>query len=159
MPRADSIGFNQISRWPDVGYRKGTHMTETSFAKRLALMGAATAVAAGLAVTVSPTAQAADQWGGIATGQQGQWVIWWGKPDRTSAAYFGNWAKCGAACKRVLLFEECGALAYNGGAFSAAEGSTQQDAEGVALGDLPGGWIAASRCNDGSSGSLNWQGS
>jgi hypothetical protein len=82
-----------------------------------------------------------------------------GKPDRTSAAYFGNWAKCGAACKRVLLFEECGALAYNGGAFSAAEGSTQQDAEGVALGDLPGGWIVASRCNDGSYGSINWQGS
>jgi len=100
-------------------------MTQTSFGKRLALMGAATAVAAGLAVTASPTAQAADQWGGIATGQQGQWILWWGKPDRTSAAYFGNWAKCGAACKRVLLFEECGALAYNGGAFTAAEGSTR----------------------------------
>jgi hypothetical protein len=133
-------------------------MKETSFGHRLALTGAAAALAAGLAVAASPTAKAAEQWGGIATGPQGQWVLWWGKADRNSAAYFGNWVKCGAPCKRVLLFTQCGALANLGGAFSAAEGATQQEAEDVALGDLPGGTIVASRCNDGSNGSINWLG-
>jgi hypothetical protein len=44
-------------------------------------------------------------------------------------------------------------------AFSPAEGGTQQDAEVAALNDLPGGWIVASLCNDGSYGHINWQNS
>jgi hypothetical protein len=54
-----------------------------------------------------------------------------------------------ALCRRVLLFTDCGALAYNGTAFSAAEGANQADAEGAATSDLPGSSIVASACNDG----------
>jgi hypothetical protein len=133
-------------------------VNETSFRKRVALMGASAALAAGLAVAASPAAQAADKWGGIATGPMGHWTIWFNANTRGEAAYFGNWAGCGADCKRVLLFAQCGALAYNGGAFSAAEGATQHEAEGVALANLPGGWIIGSKCNDGGQpGQLGWQ--
>jgi hypothetical protein len=138
---------------------RGKPMSLSNFGKRAALAAAGAGLAVGLSVGVAPTAQSAEQWGGIATGPGGEWQLWWGKNSRTEAAYFGNWARCGAQCKRVLLFSQCGALAFNGGAFSPAEGGTQQDAEEAALNDLPGGWIVASRCNDGSYGQINWQNS
>jgi len=130
-----------------------------SVGMRVAVMGAAAALTAGLAVGVSPTAQAAEKWGGIATGPEGHWALWFNSNSRGEALYFGNWARCGADCKRVLVFEQCGALAFNGGAWSAAEAGTTEEAEGIALGDLPGSWIVASRCNDGGGkGTLSWQG-
>jgi hypothetical protein len=61
--------------------------------------------------------------------------------------YFGTWVPCGGDCKRVLLFKQCGALAYNGGAFSPAEGATLDEAQNNATADLPGSWILASHCN------------
>ena len=134
-------------------------MIRTSFRKRAAISAAIAALAAGLAVGVAPTAQAAEQWGGIATGPDGKWVIWYNQASRGEAAYFGNWARCGSTCKRVLLFSQCGALAYNGGAFSPAEGATIQEAEGEALLNLPDSRIVGSRCNDGgTSASISWQG-
>jgi hypothetical protein len=132
-------------------------MLLSDFRKRAALSAAAAALAAGLTVGLAPSAQAAEQWGGIATGPGGAWQLYWGKASRGEALYFGNWARCGAQCKRVLVFSQCGALASNGGAFSPAEGATIQEAEGEALTDLPGGWIVASRCNDGGQpGSVDW---
>jgi hypothetical protein len=134
-------------------------MKTISFGKCAAVAGVATALAAGLAVGVSPTAQAAEQWGGIATGPDGHWALWSNSATRTAAAYFGNWVMCGTDCKRVLLFAQCGALASNGSAWSAAEGATTQEAESVALGDLPGSTITMSQCNDdGGPVKLSWRG-
>ena len=104
--------------------------------------------AAGVIVGFPPAAQAADQLGGIATGPNGQWSLWWNYQPVT-AAYFGTWQPCGYGCSKKLLFEQCGALAYNGGAFSPAEGSSLDEAQANAMADLPGGWIVASHCNDG----------
>ena len=132
-------------------------MSLSDFGKRASISAAAAAIAAGLTVGLAPSAQAAEQWGGIATGPGGAWQLYWGKASRGEALYFGNWARCGAQCKRVLVFSQCGALASNGGAFSPAEGATIQEAEGEALTDLPGGWIVASRCNGGGPpGSVDW---
>jgi hypothetical protein len=132
-------------------------MKVSSFRTRAAICAAGAAVVGALTVAVAPTAQAQNQWGGIATGPNGRWVIWWNYSDQNSAVYFGNWAGCAttapdgttALCRRVLLFTDCGALAYNGTAFSAAEGANQADAEGAATSDLPGCSIVASACNDG----------
>ena len=133
-------------------------MTMKSFRKRAAIAAGAAALVAGLTVGVAPNAQAAEQWGGIATGPQGKWNIWFNKSSRGEAGYFGNWAPCGSDCKRVLLFTQCGALAYNGGAFSPAEGATIQEAEGEALLNLPDSRIVGSRCNEGGTGgSISWQ--
>jgi hypothetical protein len=131
-------------------------MSLSHVGRKAALAGAAAALAIGLTGGLAPVAQAADQWGGIATGPDGKWQLWWGRNSRGEALYFGNWARCGADCKRVLVFSQCGALASNGGAFSPAEGATIQEAEGEALADLPGGGIVASRCNDGTSGQVNY---
>ena len=69
----------------------------------------------------------------------------------------GNWAGCSTPgangetvlCKRLILFQMCGALAYNGTAFSPADGDSQADAESAATADLPGSWIVGSACNNG----------
>jgi hypothetical protein len=128
-------------------------MSLTDFEKRVAISAAAAALAAGLTVAVAPGAQAAEQWGGIATGPNNAWAFWKNVPTRGEAAYFGNWKYCATfsneTCRRVLLFSQCGALASNGGAFSPAEGATVQEAEDEALRDLPGGTIVYSGCNDG----------
>jgi hypothetical protein len=132
-------------------------MSLSDFRKRSTLSAMIAALAVGLAVGSAPVARADDDlWGGIATGPNGAWQFWWGK-NQTSANYFGQWARCGVDCKKVLVFKECGALAFNGGAFSPAEGSTLQEAEGEALADLPGGWIITSRCNIGLGGNVNWK--
>jgi hypothetical protein len=132
-------------------------MSLNDFRKRSTLAAASAALAVGLTVSLAPTAQAVeDGWGGIATGPNGAWQLWWGKPQG-AANYFGQWARCGVDRKKVLVFKECGALAYNGGAFSPPEGSTLQEAEGEALTDLPGGWIVASRCNIAGEGNINWK--
>jgi hypothetical protein len=145
---------NQFRQQPQTGSEKGTAMIVTSFRTRSAISAAGAAVVAALALAVTPTAHAADQWGGIAagSGSNGNWAIWYNQPDKSSAAYFGNWAGCGSGgilCKRVLLFQKCGALAYNGTAFSAADGDSKADAESAATADLPGSWIVGSTCNDG----------
>jgi hypothetical protein len=134
-------------------------MSRSNFGSRAVLAAATVAVTVGLSAGLAPTAHAEDRWGGIATGPGGAWQLWWGKSSKGEAGYFGNWATCGPGCKRVLLFAECGALAFNGGAFSPAEGATLHDAEGEALNDLPGGWIVASRCNDSPPGQVNWKNS
>jgi hypothetical protein len=120
-----------------------------SFRTRAATCAAGAAMVAALTVALAPTAHADNQWGGIASGPGGKWSIWWNKPTYTEAAYFGNWARCGGDCKKVLVFTDCGALAYNGTAFSAAEGPSQGDAESAATFDLPGSTIVASACNNG----------
>jgi len=129
-------------------------MSLSDFGQRAATLAAAAALAAGLTVGVAPTAQAAELWGGIATGPNNAWAFWKNVPSRGEAAYFGNWKYCatfdsGSSCKRVLLFSQCAALAGNGGAFSPAEGATVQEAEDEALADLPGSSIVYSGCNDG----------
>jgi hypothetical protein len=132
-------------------------MTVTSLRKRAAICAAGTSIAAALTVAAPPSANAADQWGGIAAGPNGNWVIWFNKSDKNTAAYFGNWAGCSTPgangetvlCKRLILFQNCGALAYNGTAFSPADGDSQADAESAATADLPGSWIVGSACNNG----------
>ena len=128
-------------------------MSLSDFGKRAAISAAAAALAAGLTVGVAPTAQAAELWGGIATGPNNAWAFWKNLPSRGEAMYFGNWKYCATftneTCRRVLLFAQCAALASNGGAFSPAEGATVKEAEDEALGDLPGGSIIYSGCNDG----------
>ena len=52
----------------------------------------------------------------------------------------------------MLLFQNCGALAYDGTAFSPADGDSKADAESAAMADLPGSWIVGSACNDGGAG-------
>ncbi|MDT5076673.1 MAG: hypothetical protein QOJ80_1310 [Mycobacterium sp.] len=127
-------------------------MSLKDFGKRAAVSTMAAALAAGLTVGVAPTAQAAEMWGGIATGPNGAWGYWSGLPTRVEAMYFGNWKYCATftndTCKRVLIFTQCGALASNGGAFSPAEGATAQEAADEALADLPGSSIIYSGCND-----------
>jgi ABC-type sugar transport system substrate-binding protein len=127
-------------------------MSLSDFGKRAAISAAAAALAAGLTVGVAPTAQAAELWGGIATGPNNAWAFWKNVPTRGEAAYFGNWKYCATftneTCKRVLLFTQCAALAGNGAAFSPAEGATLKEAEDEALADLPGGSIVYSGCND-----------
>jgi hypothetical protein len=125
-------------------------MIVTSFRTRAAVSAAA--VVAALTLAVAPSAHAQNQWGGIATGPNGNWVIWHNSADYSSAAYFGNWAGCasgGIQCRRVLVFQDCGALVYNGTAFSAADGDSKAAAESAAMADLPGGQVVASVCNDG----------
>ena len=134
-------------------------MTVNSLRKRAAITTAGAAMVAALTVAVAPTAHSADQWGGIATGPRGNFSIWFDKATYVEAAYFGNWARCGGDCKRAIIFTDCGALAYNGGAFSPAEGSTQAEAESAATTDLPGSWIVASGCNGAGSPPVNNPGS
>lgn len=124
-------------------------MTATKFRKAagLAIAGAATAAAA-VTLLVAPAANAADeQWGGIATGPEGRYAIWFDKPSAGAAGYFGNWKSCGADCKRQVIFDKCGALAYNNSGESlAAKGDTLEAAEAAAL-SLPDSWIQTSGCN------------
>jgi hypothetical protein len=128
-----------------------------SLRNRAAIWVVCTSIVAALTIAVAPSANAADQWGGIAAGPNGNWVIWFNKADKNTAAYFGNWAGCATPgangetvlCKRLILFQKCGALAYNGSAFSPADGDSQADAESAATSDLPGSWIVGSACNDG----------
>jgi hypothetical protein len=133
-------------------------MIMTSFRTRAAICAAGAAAVAALTLAVTPTAHAADQWGGIATGPGGKWQIWYDKPTYAAAAYFGNWARCGSDCRRAVVFTDCGALAYDGTAFSPGEGGTQADAESAATGDLPGSRIVASGCNGAGSAPANGQG-
>ena len=127
-------------------------MSLTNFGKRTAISAAATVLAAGLTVSLAPTAQAAETWGGIATGPNNAWAFWKNVPTRGEAAYFGNWKYCATftneTCRRVLLFSQCAALASNGGAFSPAEGATIEEATSEALANLPGSTITYSGCND-----------
>jgi hypothetical protein len=131
-------------------------MIVTSLRTRAAVSAAA--VVAALTLAVAPSAHAQNQWGGIATGPNGNWQIWYDKPTYVEAAYFGNWARCGAGCRRVLVFTDCGAVAYDGTAFSPAEGGTQADAESAATADLPGSRIVASGCNGAGTAAANGQG-
>jgi len=134
-------------------------MRVSSLGNRAVISAAAAALVTALSVAVAPTVHGADLWGGIATGPNGNYSMWFDKPTYVEAAYFGNWARCGGGCKRAIIFTDCGALAYNGGAFSPAEGGTQADAESAAMTDLPGSWIVASGCNGAGSAPVNNPGS
>jgi hypothetical protein len=131
-----------------------------NFVKRAAVAIAAALSAAVVLAGVPPTAQAAnDLWGGIALSRDGHWTLFW-NASRNAADDSATWASCGADCRRVVLFNQCGALATDGGAFSPAEGASLQEAQDGALFDLtsPDARIIASHCNDGTGqGQIAWR--
>ena len=127
-------------------------MSLSDFGKRAAISAAAAALAAGLTVGVAPTAQAAELWGGIATGPNNAWAFWKRAKQGRSHVLRQLEILCNIRQPSVQegpVFSQCAALAGNGGAFSPAEGATVQEAEDEALGDLPGSSIVYSGCNDG----------
>jgi hypothetical protein len=115
-----------------------------------AAISAAAAVVAALTLVAAPTAHA-DQVGGICTGLGGKWAIWYNNAlgPGSGANNINNYAPCGANRQIVLSFSNCGALAYDGTNFGAAEGATKDDAVSAAYSKLPGSSIVTSACNDG----------
>jgi hypothetical protein len=131
-----------------------------NFGRCVAVAAAGVSLAAGVLVGVAPTAQAADDlWGGIGVSADGHWILFW-NASKNAAQDPATWAACGAGCHRAVLFNQCGALATDGGALSPAEGATLQEAEDTALFDLtsPDARIIASHCNDGTGpGQMTWR--
>lgn len=135
---------------------EGNRLIMKHFGKHVA--GAS--LAAAVLVGVAPTAQAADElWGGIGVGPDGHWSLFW-NASKNAAHDPATWAPCGGDCHRAVLFNQCGALATDGGSFSAAEGASLQEAQDNALFDLtsPDARIIASHCNDGTGpGQIAWR--
>ena len=125
-------------------------MIVNSFRIRAAISAAGAAVVAALTLAVAPTAHA-DQVGGICTGLDGKWGIWYNNAPGPGSGKLdvNNYAACGANRQIVLTFNYCGALANDGTNFGAAQGGTEGDAQSAAMANLPGSSIVASACNDG----------
>jgi hypothetical protein len=63
--------------------------------------------------------------------------------------YFGNFTECGGGCRKLIVFTDCAALAYDGTIFKAASDPTKDDALSAAFSQVPGSSIVTSACNDG----------
>jgi hypothetical protein len=131
-------------------------MPLSNFGRRVAMALVSCVLVAGLTVGAAPNAHADDeqQWGAIRTAPDGRWEMVWGRPNRQQLAYFGLWSRCFDGCKQVLTFTQCAALATNNFAFSPAESDSRVEAQSEAIFNLPGSFVIASQCNDGSMGSV-----
>lgn len=112
----------------------------------IAVARVAAAVAA-LAVALAPAAEAADSFGAIAYSPDGTWGRSHGYPTRAAAEATAV-KSCGAECKVLITFTECGAVAAKDREYKGGTGRDLNAAMKDAQSKLPGGYIDTWACNN-----------
>ncbi|MDP7705430.1 DUF4189 domain-containing protein [Mycobacterium sp. TY815] len=122
-------------------------MTTTNRRRRLAVAAAHVAAAAALAITLAPTAAAADSYGAIAYSANGSWGRSHAYPTKAAAEATAVKSCAYPDCKVLTTFTACGAVAAKDHEYKGGTGADLSAAMKDALSKLPGGYIDTWACN------------